>query len=82
LLLGLSKYFALRNSERQHQSLQYKTPDAVYTSASGRGALTSMQKKKALKNQMACAPTLLQRGLIDKQGQRRPVAHENGDRLN
>ena len=39
LLLGLSEYFALYNSERPHQSLQYKTPDAVYASASGGGAL-------------------------------------------
>ena len=39
LLLGLSEYFALYNSERPHQSLQYKTPDVVYASASGGGAL-------------------------------------------
>ena len=39
LLLGLSEYFALYNSERPHQSLQYKTPDAVYASASGGGAM-------------------------------------------
>jgi putative transposase len=39
LLLGLSEYFALYNSERPHQSLQYKTPDAVYASATGGGAL-------------------------------------------
>ena len=39
LLLGLSEYFTLYNSERPHQSLQYKTPDVVYASASGGGAL-------------------------------------------
>lgn len=39
LLLGLSEYFALYNSERPHQSLKYKTPDVVYASASGGGAL-------------------------------------------
>ena len=39
LLVGLSEYFALYNSERQHQSLKYKTPDVVYTSASGGGVL-------------------------------------------
>jgi putative transposase len=39
LLLGLSEYFALYNGERPHQSLQYETPDAVYTNASGGGAL-------------------------------------------
>ena len=39
LLVGLSEYFALYNSERPHQSLKYKTPDVVYTSASGGGML-------------------------------------------
>ena len=39
LLLGLSEYFALYNNERPHQSLKYKTPDVVYSSASGGGAL-------------------------------------------
>ena len=39
LLLGLSDYFELYNSERPHQSLQDKTPDEVYISASGGGAM-------------------------------------------
>ena len=39
LLLGLSDYFVLYNSRRPHQSLQYKTPDVVYASASGGGAM-------------------------------------------
>jgi len=39
LLVGLSKYFVLYNSERPHQSLRDKTPDEVYTSASGGGAM-------------------------------------------
>jgi len=39
LLVGLSEYFALYNSEQPHQSLRYKTPDVVHTSASGGGAL-------------------------------------------
>ena len=39
LLLGLSEYFTLYNSERPHQSLQYKTPDVVYASAKGGGAM-------------------------------------------
>jgi putative transposase len=39
LLLGLSDYFVRYNSRRPHQSLQYKTPDAVYISGSGGGAL-------------------------------------------
>ena len=39
LLLGLSDYFVLYNSQRPHQSLQYKTPNVVYCSGSGGGAM-------------------------------------------
>jgi len=39
LLLGLGEYFAFYNSQRPHQALQYQTPDAVYASSSGGGAL-------------------------------------------
>jgi len=39
LLLGLSEYFVLYNSQRPHQALQYQTPDAVYASSSGGGAM-------------------------------------------
>ena len=38
-MLGLSDYFVLYNSKRPHQSLKYKTPDVVYASESGGGAL-------------------------------------------
>lgn len=39
LTVGLTLYFSFYNAERPHQSLEYKTPDAVYASASGGGAL-------------------------------------------
>ncbi|GBU15170.1 hypothetical protein AwPolaro_05480 [Polaromonas sp.] len=39
LLVGLTKYFALYNGERMHQSLENKAPDVVYASAVGSGAL-------------------------------------------
>jgi putative transposase len=39
LLLGLSEYFTFYNAERPHQSLDNKTPDAVYRNAIGGGAL-------------------------------------------
>jgi putative transposase len=38
LLMGLTKYFDMYNNERPHQSLDYKTPAAVYRSAAGGGA--------------------------------------------
>ena len=39
LLLGLTKYFAFYNGERPHQALDYKTPDEVYQSETGGGAM-------------------------------------------
>jgi putative transposase len=39
LLLGLSKYFVMYNGDRPHQALGNKTPDEVYQSASGGGAM-------------------------------------------
>lgn len=39
LLVGLSKYIAFYNGERPHQGLQYRTPDVVYASGVGGGAV-------------------------------------------
>ena len=39
LKIGLSEYFTFYNQERPHQALQYKTPDDVYESGQGGGAL-------------------------------------------
>jgi len=39
LLLGLTEYFAFYNGERYHQALGYKTPDQVYQTAEGGGAM-------------------------------------------
>lgn len=39
LLIGLMKYFDLYNNHRPHQSLGYKTPVAVYKTATGGGAM-------------------------------------------
>jgi putative transposase len=39
LVVGLSEYFAFYNGERPHQSLGQKTPDAVYRSGLGGGAI-------------------------------------------
>ena len=38
LLLGLTEYFMFYNNARPHQSLNYKTPSAVYKNATGGGA--------------------------------------------
>ena len=39
LMVGLSKYFAFYNGERPHQSLGNKTPDVVYRTGVGGGAI-------------------------------------------
>jgi putative transposase len=39
LLMGLTQYFQFYNQERWHQSLDYKTPDDVYQTAMGGGAM-------------------------------------------
>lgn len=36
---GLTRYFAFYNGERPHQGLNYRTPDAVYESGEGGGAM-------------------------------------------
>ena len=36
--LGLTQYFLFYNRERAHQSLDYRTPDDIYRTASGGGA--------------------------------------------
>lgn len=38
LTRGLTSYFRFYNKERPHQSLGYKTPEAVYQAAAGGGA--------------------------------------------
>jgi putative transposase len=39
LFVGLTEYFNVYNSDRPHQSLGYKTPDDVYRTAKGGGAM-------------------------------------------
>jgi putative transposase len=39
LLIGLTEYFIFYNTKRMHQSLGYSTPDVIYRTASGGGAM-------------------------------------------
>ena len=39
LTVGLTRYIAFYNEERPHQSLNYQTPDVVYASGEGGGAM-------------------------------------------
>jgi len=66
LTLGLMTYFAFYNGERPHQSLGYKTPDEVYRTALGGGALIVDKFGDAVEETQGKA----------RPGQRRPAAHE------
>ena len=39
LTMGLAQYFAFYNTQRPHQSLEYRTPEQVYRTGEGGGAL-------------------------------------------
>jgi len=67
LLLGLTKYFAFYNGERPHQALGYKTPDTVYQSETGGGAMIVDQFSKKEEGLRAVLKAI--------QGQRRSVAN-------
>ena len=69
LLLGLTQYFVFYNTQRTHQSLDYRTPDTVYRTASGGGASIAdkfSERKKPAQEQNTEA----------KPGQRRAAACE------
>jgi putative transposase len=55
LLIGLTKYFAFYNGERPHQALGNQTPDAVYQSGVGGGAVIVDKYPRA----MGCEPVSL-----------------------
>jgi putative transposase len=55
LMIGLAGYFAFYNGERPHQALNQKTPDAVYRTAVGGGALI-IEKFGATVHQTSVSP--------------------------
>ncbi len=50
LMSGLAEYFAFYNAERPHQSLGQKTPDVVYRTAIGGGAVIVDKFPRAVQN--------------------------------
>ena len=65
LTLGLTAYFEFYNGERAHQSLGERTPDRVYASRQGGGAMIVDKFGKDRKP-----------GTMATSGQRRPAACE------
>lgn len=69
LLLGLAEYFVFYNTERTHQSLDYRTPDVVYRTAGGGGA--SIADKFSARKKL-----VQEQNTETKPGQRRAAACE------
>ena len=90
LVVGLAAYFTFYNGERPHQALDYQTPDVVYRTASGGGALIVDKYPRAaegnpVEQNATAAPTAAVRPIATattnvnvskKPGQRRPAASE------
>ena len=92
LLVGLSKYIAFYNGERPHKGLDYQTPNAVYASGVGGGAVI-VDKYPAVQGlpiALRSTGTALQAGHIENvadtedqnPGQRRPAVCEISANLN
>ena len=80
LLQGLEQYFVFYNHERPHQSLSNKTPDEVYVSGMGGGALIL---DKYPRKQEDALPAHTKDGNTElTPGQRRPAAIEMECSLN
>jgi putative transposase len=85
LTVGLSEYFTFYNSERPHQSLGQKTPDIVYKTAIGGGALIVDKYPRAVSGAPVplrsigapeTAETVADVPAEAKPGQRRPAVFE------
>lgn len=85
LMIGLAKYFILYNGERPHQSLGNKTPEVVYRTAIGGGAMILDKYPRAEKKTKSETATTEKAPILEfkakikekaKPGQRRPAASE------
>jgi putative transposase len=85
LTVGLTEYFAFYNNERPHQSLGQKTPEAVYRTAIGGGAVIVDKFPRAVEEPPAplrstggssTAEPRSEETPKKKPGQRRPAANE------
>ena len=81
LTLGLTEYFAFYNDERPHQSLGYKTPNTVYRTATGGGAMivdkfggAVAAPPVSLRSTGGAATATAKTEAKTKPGQRRPAA--------
>jgi len=81
LMIGLAEYFSFYNGERPHQSLGQKTPDIVYRTAIGGGAVIVDKFPRVVEAPLVPlrstggASTIEERSKA-KPGQRRPAVRE------
>ncbi len=89
LMVGLTEYFAFYNSERPHQSLRNRTPDVVYRTSIGGGAVIvdkfgGLEENPSVPPRPAECSAVKEPGSEEivktkpnaKSGQRRPAASE------
>jgi putative transposase len=78
LTVGLAEYFTFYNSERPHQSLGQETPDVVYKTAMGGGAMIVDKYPRAVDGTPvpSTAESVSEVPTEAKAGQRRPAALE------
>ena len=72
LVVGLTEYFVFYNGQRPHQSLGHKTPDVVYRTARGGGAVIVDKFGDVMEETGSEAKA----GIKAKSGQRCPAASE------
>jgi len=83
LMVGLAEYFVFYNGERPHQSLGQKTPEVVYRTAIGGGAVIVDKFPRAveepsvpLRSTKGSSTAEARTEAEAKPGQRRPAAKE------
>jgi putative transposase len=85
LTVGLAEYFTFYNGERPHQSLGHKTPDVVYKTAMGGGAVIVDKYPRAVDKTpvplrstrvLSTAESVSEVSAEAKAGQRRPAVYE------
>ena len=82
LMVGLAAYFAFYNDERPHQSLGQQTPDVVYRTARGGGAVIvdtfarGVEESPVERSEEGVSTAEARSEATAKPGQRRPSASE------
>ena len=77
---GLGRYFPFYNEERLHQSLDYRTPAAVYQQQRGGGEVGRVKERHSFSPRSPSAPVKGLRGEKECPGSRAEGADDVGER--